>query len=87
MYVYVSFFWLLRAVAVAVMDCGGGGRGGRRQTETVTTDSPAQCPSGLLKLNSFNQAQRMFGGIGNVLLSTYSQTENGEDPLVSSVNL
>ena len=25
----------------------------------------------------------MFGGIGNVLLSTYSQTENGEDPLVS----
>ena len=28
----------------------------------------------------------MFGGIGNVLLSTYSQTENGEDPLVSLVN-
>ena len=24
----------------------------------------------------------MTGGIGNVLLSTYSQTENGEDPLV-----
>ena len=24
----------------------------------------------------------MIGGIGNVLLSTYSQTENGEDPLV-----
>ena len=23
------------------------------------------------------QAQRMIGGIGNVLLSTYSQTENG----------
>ena len=33
------------------------------------------------------QAQRMFGGIGNVLLSTYSQTENGEDPLVSLVDL
>ena len=33
------------------------------------------------------QAQRKFGGIGNVLLSTYSQTENGEDPLVSLVNL
>ena len=33
------------------------------------------------------QAQRMFGGIDNVLLSTYSQTENGEDPLVSAVNL
>ena len=24
----------------------------------------------------------MIGGIGNVLLSTYSQSENGEDPLV-----
>ena len=33
------------------------------------------------------QAQRMFGGIDNVLLSTYSQTENGEDPLVSLVDL
>ena len=33
------------------------------------------------------QAQRMIGGIDNVLLSTYSQTENGEDPLVSLVNL
>ena len=34
------------------------------------------------------QAQRMLGGIGNVMLfSTYSQTENGEDPLVSLVNL
>ena len=29
----------------------------------------------------------MIGGIGNVLLSTYSQTENGEDPLGSLVNL
>ena len=28
-------------------------------------------------------AQRMFGGIVNVLLSTCSQTENGEDPRVS----
>ena len=33
------------------------------------------------------QAHRMIGGIGNVLLSTYSQTENGEDALVSLVNL
>ena len=29
----------------------------------------------------------MIGGIGNVLLSTYSQTENDEDPMVSLVNL
>ena len=33
------------------------------------------------------QAQRMFGGIGNVLFSTYCQTENGEELLVSLVNL
>ena len=33
------------------------------------------------------QARRMFGGIGDMLLSTYSQTENGEDPLASLVNL
>ena len=33
------------------------------------------------------QTQRMFGGICSVLLSTYSQTENGEDPQVSLVNL
>ena len=29
------------------------------------------------------QAQRMIGGIGNLLLSTYSQTESGEGPLFS----
>ena len=33
------------------------------------------------------QAQLMFGGIDTVLLSTSSRTENGEDPLVSLVNL
>ena len=32
------------------------------------------------------QAQRMFGGIGNVLLSTYSQTEKC-DPRVSLVDI
>ena len=48
------------------------------------------CPSGLLRITGAQQlyqAQRMFGGIGIVLLSTYSQTENGEDRLVSLVNL
>ena len=29
------------------------------------------------------EGKRMIGGIGHVLLSTYSQTDNGEDPLVS----
>ena len=33
------------------------------------------------------QAKRMIGGIGDVLLSTYSQTESGKDPRVSLVDL
>ena len=33
------------------------------------------------------QAKGMIGGIGNVLLSTYSRAENGFDPMVSLVNL
>ena len=33
------------------------------------------------------QAQRMIGGIGNVLLSTFSQSESGSDPRVSLVDL
>ena len=32
------------------------------------------------------QAKRMIGGMGDVLLSTYSQTENGKDPRVSLVD-
>ena len=43
--------------------------------------------SRIAETEQLHQAQRTFGGIGNVLLSTYSQTENGEDPLVSLVNL
>ena len=43
---------------------------------------PPQCPSGQLKLNSL-QVERMIEGIGHVLFSTGSQTDNGEDPLVT----
>ena len=84
--VCVSFFLLLRVIAVAVAGCGGGGRGGRRQTETVTTDSFAVSLR-IAETEQLHQAQRKFGGIGNVLLSTFSQTENGEDPLVSFMDL
>ena len=83
--VRVSFSLLLRA-AVAVAGCGGGGREGRKQTETVTTDSLRSVPQ-VAEIEQPCLAQRMFGEIGNVLLSTCSQTENGEDPLVSLVNL
>ena len=48
---------------------------------------PSAVPLRITETEQLFQAQRMFGGIGNVLLSTYSQTENGEDPLVSVVNL
>ena len=33
------------------------------------------------------QVKRMIGGIGDMLFSIHSQTENGKDPLVSSVDL
>ena len=72
--VCVSFSLLLRVVAVAVSSCGGEGRGGRRQTETVTTDSSAVSLR-IAGTGQLYQAQRKFGGIGNVLLSTCSQTE------------
>ena len=82
----VSFSLLLSAVAVAVAGCGGGGRGGG--------DKPKQSPLipsavslRIAETEQLYQAQRKFGGIGNLLLSTYSQTDNGEDPLVSLVNL
>ena len=48
---------------------------------------PSAVSLNIAETEQLYQAQRMFGGIGNVLLSTYSQTENGEDPLVSLVNL
>ena len=41
----------------------------------------------IVETEQLHQGQRMFGGIDNVLLSTYSQTENGEDPRVSLVGL
>ena len=59
---------------------GGGGDGGGGWV--LCLSFPPQCPSGQLKLNSF-QVERMIGGIGHVLLSTCSQTDNGEDPLVT----
>ena len=36
-----------------------------------------------VSLTTAYEGKRMIGGIGHVLLSTYSQTDNGEDPLVS----
>ena len=40
-----------------------------------------------VSLTTAYEGKRMIGGIGHVLLSTYSQKEKGEDPLVSLVDL
>ena len=50
-------------------------------------DSLRSVPSGLLKLNNFIRHSECLEESATCLLSTYSQTENGEDPLVSLVNL
>ena len=77
----VSFSLFLRAVAVVSLYLGFGGE---RQIEPSGGSAVSlRCAA----VEQLYQAQRMIGGIGNVLLSTYSQTENGEDPLVSLVNL
>ena len=60
----------------------------------VTKDEPNQLTAGFTTVSprragaeQLHQAKRMIRGIGNVLFSTCSQTWNGEDPLVSLVNL
>ena len=61
---------------------GGSGGGDGGSGWVLCLSFPPQCPSGQLKLNNF-QVERMIGGIGHVLFSTCSQTDNGEDPLVT----
>ena len=45
--------------------------------------SPSAVPPRIAETEQLHQAQRMVEGIGNMLLSTCSQTENGQDPLVT----
>ena len=68
----IRMLWLPRWFMVKIFLIGGGGRGGRRQTE------PCHLPQCLQNCWNWtaSSAQRMIGGIGNVLLSTYSQTWN-----------
>ena len=51
------------------------GEEGGDKPNHVTTDSAVSLR--IAQTEQLYQAQRMIGGIGNVLLSTYSQTENG----------
>ena len=60
--------------------CGGGGDGGWVGVVFVV---PSAVSLTTAETEQVYQGKRMIGGIGHVLLSTYSQTVNGEDPLVS----
>ena len=74
--VSLSLSLFLRAVAVAVAGCGEGER--REETNrTMSQLIPSAVSLRIAETEQLYQAQRMIGGIGNVLLSTYSQTENG----------
>ena len=59
---------------------------GRKANLTIQLLVPSGVP---LKLASeqLHQVRRMIRGIGNILFSTYSRTSNGQDPVVTWVNL
>ena len=67
-----GLLWLLCVVVVVVEE----GEEGGDKPNHVTTDSSAVSLR-IAETEQLYQAQRMIGGIGNVWLSTYSQTENG----------
>ena len=60
--------------------CGGAGDGGWVGVVFVV---PSAVSLTTAEIEQRYEGKRMIGGIGHVLLSTYSQTDNGEDPLVS----
>ena len=61
---------ILLSVTFSHTHIGGG-------EETNRTMIPSAVSLRIAETEQLYQAQRMIGGIGNVLLSTYSQTENG----------
>ena len=71
--------------------CGGGGggrRGERREANrTIWLLVPSAVSIGIAGVEQLYQVQRMIGGIGNMLFSISSHTENVQDPRVSLVNL
>ena len=78
MYIYMYRYSVCGVVAVTVAGCCGGcvlwllWRRERREETNRTMSQLIHAET-----EQLNQAQRMIGGISNVLLSTYSQTENG----------
>ena len=82
---------LCLCVLHVVCCCGGGGReGGRRRGKTNRTVwllIPARASLKIAETEQLYQVKRMIGGIGDMLFSICSQTENVYDPTVSLVNL
>ena len=69
----------LRVVVVVVFCgcCGGGGRGREETNRTVSQLLPSAVSLRIAETEQLYLAQRMVGGIGKVLLSIFTQTENG----------
>ena len=65
-------------VLVVVVCCGCGGRRERREetNRTMSQLIPSAVSLRIVETEQLYQAKRMIGGIGNVLVSTFSQTEN-----------
>ena len=81
----VSVSVSLRCV-LRVVCCGGGGR--RVETNrTIRLLIPARASLKIAETEQLCQVERMIGGIGDMLFSIYSHTENVQDPRVSLVNL
>ena len=53
------------------------GEGEEETDRTMSQLIPSAVSLRIAETEELYQAKRMIGGIGNVLLSTYSQTENG----------
>ena len=69
---HCGLFWLFACCGC----CGGGGRGREETNRTMSQLIPSAVSLRIAETEQLYQAQRMIGGIGNVLLSTYSQAEN-----------
>ena len=67
----------------AVVEEGEEGGDKPKQSQLI----PSAVSLRIAETEQLYQAQRMFGGIDNVLLSTYSQTKHGEESLVSLAHL
>ena len=67
---------LLRIVVVVVCGGCGGGRGRGETNRTIWLLVPSEVSLRIAETEQLYQVKRMIGGIGNMLFSICSQTEN-----------